>query len=86
MKRFWRTAYWVVLGLPSAAFAIVALIEQTGVCGISPYDDFTCPAGFAYLLAPAMFGLVTFVPFIAIGGIWLVFGAVISVKQRRERK
>ena len=83
MTRFWRIAYWGVLGLPSLAFLIVAGIEETGVCGISPYDDFTCPGFFVYLLPPAFIGLITFIPFLAIGCIWLVMTLIAKISTSR---
>ena len=83
MNKFWRTAYWVVLGLPTLAFAVVSLIEETGVCGISPYDDFTCPGAFVYLLPPAFLGLITFIPFLAIGCIWLVMTLITKISTSR---
>ena len=85
MKRNWPwVAYWVILGLPAMCFIIANAAPVVLGCEANPYEGWTCPDFIIFLLPATALGFYTLIPFLAIGGIWLIMAIVIFIVRRRN--
>ena len=86
MRRRWPwIAYWVILGIPSLSLGFVTSIPPLIGCEIG-YGASDCPLPLGLLmivfLPPAAFGFYTFIPFLAIGCVWLIMTLIMLIVQR----